>query len=80
MALVPADQPLPASSREETQRRRKVAQLYEDVIGRVVEGLREDCKAEGMDENILDDFKKVRGLILCIPFSPTLRSLLSLFI
>ena len=50
----------PEGEREESQRRRKVQTLHEDVMGRVLEGLRADCRAEGIDERIVVDFKEVR--------------------
>ena len=42
-------------------RTRRVATLYDEVINRTIESLRADVRAEGLDESVLEELKRVRA-------------------
>lgn len=44
---------------DRSERVRRVQGLYEEVIARVIEGLRRDVRAEGLDESVLEELKQV---------------------
>ena len=43
-------------------RTRRVASLYDEVINRTIESLRADVRAEGLDESVLEELKRVRAI------------------
>ena len=43
-------------------RTRRVASLYDEVINRTIESLRADVRAEGLDESVLEELKRVRTI------------------
>ena len=42
-------------------RLQRVGALYDQIIDRVIDGLRADVHADGLDPSVLDDLRKVRA-------------------